>query len=138
MSIPELPPLFTVLFMSVWLVFFILGREQFKRIKANTLQITLDGIEAALAKNKELSVSQYYKQVNRQWEAMVPKTAKFVLHRSELYPVPIKLEDLRKRLNFSPEWIGAFLLTKGYTLKATPDQQERIKYIASYAKVLFS
>ena len=138
MNVPDIPPTITIIFTTFWLVFFLLGREQLKRVKTNTQRMVLENIEPALAKNKNLTVSQYYKQVNKQWEEMVPKTAKFILHKSELYPVPAKLETVRARANFSPEWVGAFLHLKGYTLKATPAQQERINYIASYGKHITS
>lgn len=120
--------------LGLWLVLFLLGREQYKHIKANTQRMALDNIKEALEKNKDLTVSQYYDQINRQWEQMVPKTAKFILHKSELYPVLAKLETVRKQMNFSPEWLGAFLKVNGYTLKATPSQQERIDYILSLSK----
>ena len=138
MNLPEVPPAITIIFTTIWLVFFVLGREQFKRIKANTQRIALENIVPALEKNKNLTVSQYYKAINKQWEEMVPKTAKFIPHKSELYPVPAKLETVRARINFSPEWLGAFLHLKGFTLKATPAQQERIDYIASFGRHITS
>lgn len=126
----------TTSLLGLWLLFFLLGREQLKRLKANTQHMALDNIETALEKNKNLTVSQYYKQLNRKWELMVPRTAKFILHKSELYPVPAKLETVRMQIHFSPEWLGAFLKLNGYTLKATPVQQERIEHISSFNKRL--
>jgi len=131
---PNIPTNIICAILGVWLILFLLGREQYKRIKKNTQRMTLDNIKEALEKDKELTVSQYYEQINHEWEMMVPRTAKFILHRSELYPVPARLETVRKQMNFSPEWLGAFLRLNGYTLKATPSQQERIDYILSLSK----
>lgn len=136
--LPEISPAVSAVIFGIWLVFFLWGRAQFDRVKANTQRMALEGIEAALEKNKDLTISQYYKKINAQWEEMVPKTAKFILHKTELFPVPAKLETVRKRSNFSPEWLGAFLKLNGYTLKATPAQQERLDYIASLGKRLIS
>ena len=136
MDLSSVPTSIIIGVTGIWFIFFFLGREQFKRLRANTQKIALEGIETALARNKNLSVNQYYKQINGQWEAMVPRTAKFIPHTSELYPIPVKIEDLRKRINFSPEWLGAYLKLTGYSLKAAPAQQECIDYIASFEKQL--
>lgn len=129
--LPEVPTYFTGAVLGLWLLLYLLGRKQLDRLKSNTKQLALDGIEAALEKNNDLTIQQYYEKLNGQWEQMVPQTTKFIPHKSELFPVPAKLETVRKQLNYSPEWLGAFLKLNGHTLKATAAQQERIEYILS-------
>jgi len=132
--LPELPTNIIGTVLGIWLIFFLLAREQYKHIIDKTQRIVLDNIEAALKENKDLSVDQFYAQINPLWEQMVPHTAKFILHKTELYPVPAKLETVRSRMKFSPEWLGAFLSLHGYKLQATPSQQEEINRILSFSK----
>ncbi len=120
--------------LSIWFILFLLGREQTKRIKAKTKNIALENIEKSLEKNKDLTIDEYYEQINKQWEQMIHSTAKFILHRNELFPLPAKPEIVRKQINFSPEWLGAYLTLNGYVLKAKPEQQKRVDFILSLIK----
>ncbi|NLH46120.1 MAG: hypothetical protein GX451_08360 [Acholeplasmataceae bacterium] len=120
--------------LSIWFILFLLGREQTKHIKTKTKNIALENIEKSLQKNEDLTIDEYYEQINKQWEQMVHNTAKFILHRNELLPLPAKPEIVRRQINFSPEWLGAYLTLNGYVLIAKPEQQKRIDFILSLIK----
>ena len=116
-----------------WLVMFILGRKQYEDIKKQTLQLLIEGADRAKARNIELSVQEYYDQLQPVWEEMVRRTARFVLHKTELFPVPATPDYVRKRMNFTPAWLGAYLRLHHYKVTAVPELDEQINKILAMA-----
>ena len=116
-----------------WLVMFILGRKQYEDIKKQTLQLLTEGADRAKARNIELSVQEYYDQLQPVWEEMVRRTARFVLHKTELFPVPATPDYVRKRMNFTPAWLGAYLRLHHYKVTAVPELDEQINKILAMA-----
>ena len=116
-----------------WLAMFILGRKQYEDIKKQTLQLLTEGADRAKARNIELSVQEYYDQLQPVWEEMVRRTARFVLHKTELFPVPATPDYVRKRMNFTPAWLGAYLRLHHYKVTAVPELDEQINKILAMA-----
>jgi len=135
MSFPEISPTVSVVIFSIWLVLFLWGRSQLNNIKNATTQLVLENIEAAKKKNKNLTVEQYYQILYPKFKTYVKANAKFVPHKTELFPMPAKPDYVKKRIHFTPEWVGAFLKLNGYTIIANSQQQKTINHIIELSKI---
>ncbi len=118
---------------AVWLVFYILGRRQFTRVRRGTADLVLEQGRRAAQLSPRPSVEALYDQLQPEWEAMVKRRAWFLPHRSELFPVPVRLGGLRRRLNFTPGWVGAYLRLNGVHLTAGTDLEMEIQRILALA-----
>ena len=134
MSFPEISPTVSVAVFSIWLILFLWGRSQLNNIKDATTQLVLENIEAAKKKNKKLTLDQYYKILYPKFEVYVKANAKFVPHKTELFPMPAKPEYVKTRIHFTPEWVGAFLKLNGHTIIASSQQQETINHLVELSK----
>lgn len=120
---------------SIWIVFFLWGRAQFNRIKDATVKLILDNIDNAKKVHKNLTIDQYYEMLSPQVDAIIRANAKFILHKTELFPMPAKPDYVRTRMNFTPEWVGAILKMNGQSVKANSKQHKTIEYIISLSKI---
>jgi len=134
MSFPEISPTVSVVLFSIWLVLFLWGRSQLRNIKEATIQLVLENIEATKKKNKNLTLDQYYEILYPKFETYVKTNAKFITHKTELFPMPAKPDYVKTRIHFTPEWVGAFLKLNGHSIKATSHQQETINHIVKLSK----
>ena len=115
----------------VWLVLFVTGQMQFKRVRQRTLDLALAEIGPARKRKPDLTVEGYYDLLLPTWEQMVKKNAWFIPHRTELCPMPATPAYLRSRLNFTPAWLGAFLRLRGIKLNCAPELEEQITAITA-------
>ncbi len=99
-----------------WYAIFLAGTFQFRAIEKKTKKLVLEIVKAFSGSGKELSYEEIFKAVYAQWCEMVPKTAWFILSKSELRPIPASLANVERRLKFSPEWIKTFLQKQGLTV----------------------
>ena len=134
MSFPEISPTVSVVLFSIWLVLFLWGRSQLRNIKEATIQLVLENIEATKKKNKNLTLDQYYEILYPKFETYVKTNAKFITHKTELFPMPAKPDYVKTRIHFTPEWVGAFLKLNGHSINATSQQQETINHIVKLSK----
>lgn len=134
-NFPEIPPLLSVIVFSIWIVFFLWGRAQFNKVKDATVKMILDNIEEAKKVHKNLTIDQYHEMLSPQVDAFIKTNVKFILHKTELFPMPAKPDYVRTRMNFTPEWVGAILKMNGQVIKATSKQQKTIEYIISLSKI---
>ena len=134
MLFPEISPTVSVVVFSIWLILFLWGRSQLNKIKDATAQLVLENIEAAKKKNKNLTIDQYYRMLYPKFETFIKTNAKFVPHKTELFPMPAKPEYVKTRIHFTPEWVGAFLKLNGHTIIANSKQQETINHIVELYK----
>ena len=134
MSFPEISPTVSVVLFSIWLVLFLWGRSQLNNIKEATTQLVIENIEAAKKKNKNLTIDQYYEILYPKFETYVKTSAKFVTHKTELFPMPAKPDYVKTRIHFTPEWVGAFLKLNGHTIIANSQQQKTIDHIVGLHK----
>ena len=122
-----------VIGLLIWLILFVAGNQQYKRLRQKTIDLTLFEIQAAKKNNKELSVEQYYQILLPHWEEMVSHSAWFILHKTELFPMPATPKYIKKRMNFTPAWLGAFLQINGIKLTCEKDLEEEINTILEKA-----
>lgn len=124
----NIPPNISFIILFIWLLLFLGGKYQLKKIKEYTVKIVEDHAKSALQKNPELSIDAYYRLIFPIWKDEVKKYW-FIPHRSELFPIRTSPENIGKRINFTPEWVGAYLELKEIHLKRNKQQSEKIKEI---------
>ena len=131
---PTLSPYLYGGLLGLWLLFFLQGKRQFDKARQLTLDLALTEVKAARKKNPDLTVDEYYAELMPKWEAVIREKIRFIPHKSEFWPMPAKPEYVRQRLNFTPEWLGAYLKINGVKLQATEAQQARIDEIAQLSQ----
>jgi hypothetical protein len=114
---------------AVWLLFFVFGRWQFNRVKQSTTDMILNKARRVRRLHQNPSVEDFYTQIQPDWEAMLKKNAWFILHYTELFPVPAWPSIVKKRLKFTPAWTGAYLAVNGIKLPANADLEIEIEHI---------
>jgi hypothetical protein len=118
---------------AIWLVMFILGRWQFNRVKQYTTDMILEEARRKKSLNQYLTVEDLYQQLQPGWEEMIKKNAWFILHSTELFPVPAWPSIVKNRLKFTPAWMGAFLRLNGVKLPARVELENEIERIVMLA-----
>lgn len=116
---------------AIWLAFFIAGRWQFNRVKQGTTDLILDEARQARRLHQRPTVENFHEQIQPAWEAMLKKKAWFILHKTELFPVPAWPKIVQKRLNFTPAWLGAYLRVNGFDLPAEVELEAEIQRIVA-------
>lgn len=134
MSFPQIPPMISLIVFAVWILQFLLGRAQLNKITNSLTNMALKHIEEAKKENENLSVNQYYAYLLPQFEEIVKTKSKFIPHKTELFPIPATPDSVKKRINFTPEWLGAFMLINGYSLNANREQKKAIDHIVMLQK----
>jgi hypothetical protein len=118
---------------AIWIIVFLFARSQTERIKQRTQNLLLEQARLATKRGEIQSIEQFYEQFQPIWELMLKKTAVVILHRTELFPVRAHPETVRKRLNFTPAWYGAYLRLHGFKWGAEPQLEEEIQSILKLA-----
>lgn len=122
-----------VIFFALWLLMYSLGKWQFKRITQGTTELVLAmGKKAHNRKNKP-TVEEFYAQIRPEWEAMLKQKAKYILHKSELFPVPANARFVETRMKFTPAWLGAFLKVNHLDLPASEELEAEIEGVMALA-----
>ena len=122
-----------VLSLLVWLCLFVTGKLQYDRLRKRTMELAVEKAEALLRTDRNLTVERCYELLLPEWEEMLKRTTWFVPHKMELWPVPARPEYVRKRLNLSPFWLGAYLRLHGFSLPAESDLQAEIDQVVARA-----
>jgi hypothetical protein len=135
MPMPYIPPVISVIIFSIWIVLFLLGRAQLNRIKDLLAKTALNEIDTALVGNKDLSINQYYELLYPKFEIIVKTNSRFIPHKTELFPMPSTPKYVKTRINFTPEWLGAYMQINGYLLKANRSQKKIIDQLLLLQKV---
>lgn len=135
---PSLSPYITGILLGIWLIFYLIGKRQFDQAKRITLDLALGEVNTARKANPGLTVDQYFEAIQPKWEALIQEKIKFIPHKSEFWPMPAKPDYVRGRLNFTPEWLGAYLKLNGVKLQASEEQQARIDEIAAISQKIAS
>jgi hypothetical protein len=128
----QIGPVFGIL-SGLWLLMFLFSRSQTEQIKRRTLEIILEQAELVTKQSNHPTVEQFYNHLQPIWEDMLKKSAIVILHKSELFPVPANPKTVRKRLNFTPAWLGAYLRLHGFHLKASDELEKEIRTILALA-----
>ncbi len=133
---PTMPTYLTGAILGIWLVFYLIGKRQLELAKRITMEMALSELKAARTSKPGLTVEEYYEILLPKWEAVIAEKIKIILHKLEFWPIPAKVEDVRTRLNFTPEWLGAWLKINKRPLSASEDLQTRIEEIAALSQKL--
>lgn len=118
---------------AAWLLMFLYARSQTEKIKKTTINMILEQAGLEDKKEPQPTLDEFYSNFQILWEEMLQKSAVVILHKSELFPLPAKPEIVRKRLNLTPAWMGAYLRLNGFQWKATPELDEQIQQIMALA-----
>lgn len=131
---PTLSPFLTGILLAIWLGFFLYGKRQFQLAKTITLELPLKELKKARSSIPDLTVEKYYDYLYLIWESEIEERIRLILNKSEFFPIKATPELLRDRLNFSPEWLGAYLKVKKRPLSASEELQSRIDEIVRYSQ----
>jgi hypothetical protein len=112
---------------------FLFTRAQTERIKKRTLELLLEQAEIEDRQASHPTVEHFYEKFQPIWEEMVGKSAKVILHRSELFPILARPDVVRRRFNFTPAWVGAYLRIHGYHWVASSELEREIQAILALA-----
>ncbi len=123
----EINPIFSFITFSIWLIFFVLGRAQFNKIKKFTQSTIVEKARIEIKKNKSLKLKDFYDQIYPSWCDLVKKSIWFIPHKTELWPMPAKPDYVRKRIGFNQEWTAKILLENGIELKGREVQKMKSK-----------
>lgn len=122
-----------VIFFAIWLLMYSLGQWQFRRIKEGTTELVLSMGKKAHARKIRPTVEEFYAQIRPEWEKMIHQRAKYILHKTELFPVPANAHFVEKRIKFTPGWLGAFLKVNHLDLPASEELEGEIESIMALA-----
>jgi hypothetical protein len=110
---------------GAWLAVIGSSMLQLKWIKDRTGEMAIHAARAALEKEPQLSIKKLYERFYPVWTEMVRKTAFFIPHRWEIWPVRATPERVAERMAFSPEWLGEFLWENGIQVRGAAPKKER-------------
>ncbi len=130
---PKIPPTIYGIVLGIWLLFFVLGKRQFEKVKAYTLQLVVDEFRKIKRSNPVPNLDNLFQAIMDIWEPWLAKNIRFIPHKTEFWPMPAKPDYVRQRMNLNPEWMGAYLELKGMKVEATPEQAEKIAQIVAMA-----
>jgi hypothetical protein len=96
----------------IWGALLYAGKTQLRRVQKNTAALVSARAQQLAAEGKPLRIQEFYNQVYPEWTRMVRRTALFIPHPWELWPLPALPSIVRKRIGFTPEWVQQFLKKK--------------------------
>ena len=92
--------------LGVVLALYIAGRVQLATIRKNTEALVLE-LSAGFIKSKpHITSSGLFKKIYPVWAKQVGDWAKFIPHKHDLWPVPIKPETVAAKMGFDHQWIA--------------------------------
>lgn len=96
--------------LALWLALFFTGKYQLQRLQQRTQELVLENTPILLKQEPGLSAQQLYDLLYPEWRLMLRKTAWFIPHRWELWPVPATPKRAAQRIDFTPEWLHQHLM----------------------------
>jgi hypothetical protein len=112
-----LPTTVTSLLLGIWLFLFLTGREQLKRIIRRTESLVLERVKVELRNNPSLTLEDFYRLFVPEWQRMILKSAWYVTHKTELFPIPARPGLVMKRMSLDENYIGGILVRNNIELK---------------------
>ncbi|MEJ2012686.1 MAG: hypothetical protein P8X64_10770 [Anaerolineales bacterium] len=110
---------------GAWLAMIGASKLQLKWLKDRTAELALNSARAVLEKEPQIQVTKLYDRLSPVWTDMVRKTAFFIPHRWEIWPVPATPKRVAERLDFSPEWLGEYLWENGIEVRGATRKKSR-------------
>jgi hypothetical protein len=101
----------------IWMGILFSGKAQLKRIESRTHSLVLEGARQYLEEDPRLTATHLYDRLYPQWRQMVRRSALFITHRWELWPLPAIPSIVRERIDFTPEWLDQYLRTQGFKVR---------------------
>ena len=101
----------------IWTLILLSGKAQLRRIERRTGLLVLEAARRALEEGLRPGVDQLYDRLYPQWCQMVRRSALFILHRWELWPLPATPSIVRRRIDFTPEWLDQYLRMHGFKVR---------------------
>lgn len=98
----------------LWYVIFLAGTFQFRSLKKKTEILVLEKVKAQ-TETSPATCEEIYQAIYPKWCEMVRKSAYFIPSKSELRPISASVQNVEARLNFSSQWINAYLEKQGLT-----------------------
>lgn len=126
-------PWVTGIVLGTWLLLFLWARSATEKVKNQTTDLILKQARRAMKRSAPPTMEQFYADFQPMWEEMLQKSAKVILHKSELFPVRARPEAVRQQLNLTPAWMGAYLRINGYHLAAAEGLESEIQHIVTLA-----
>ena len=99
------------------------------------MRLIFENIDEAKRINKNLTINQYFEMLYPKFIEIVKINARFIPHKTEMFPMPANPEYVKTRMNFTPEWVGAILKLSGNPLVANRQQKKTIDYIIELSKI---
>jgi hypothetical protein len=93
----------------IWAVMLFSGKSQLRRLQQNTALLVAERARQLATEGKSLKAQELYNQIYPEWTQMVRRTAYFIPHHWELWPLPALPFIVRNRIGFNSEWVKQFL-----------------------------
>jgi hypothetical protein len=113
------------MFFLIWAVVLFSGKAQLRRLQRNTVVLVTERALQLTAEGKPLRIQEFYNQVYPEWTQMVRRTALFIPHHWELWPLPALPSVVRSRIGFTPEWVKQCLQKNDFKTQNTNGDQTR-------------
>lgn len=92
--------------LAVVLALYIAGRVQLGTIRTKTEEMVLE-LSAGFIKSKpHITTRGLFKKIYPVWSEQVTGWAKFIPHKHDLWPVPIKPDTVAAKMGFDHKWIA--------------------------------
>lgn len=92
--------------LGVVLAFYIAGRVQLSTIRKKTEEMVLEFSAGHIKSKPHITSSGLFKKIYPVWAKQVGDWAKFIPHKHDLWPVPIKPETVAAKMGFDAKWIA--------------------------------
>ncbi|PWH19305.1 MAG: hypothetical protein DDG59_03480 [Anaerolineae bacterium] len=126
----RIPPTISFVILASWLFMFVTSRYQMSRIRKKTNELIVRRASQLLETHPDITLNQFFEAILPDWMEMIPSVAWYILHKTELFPVPAKPEIVIKRINFSPEYVGRVLVENNIDLSGRDYKKIKKSYLA--------
>lgn len=111
-------------FFGIWLLFFATSQWQLNRIKDRTNKLALEEAQKQLEANPNITIQEFYATLKPDWQHMIKRSALFIPHRWELWPLPATPGIVQQRIDFSEEWLGEFLWLEEIKMRGAKPRED--------------
>jgi hypothetical protein len=92
--------------LGVVLALYVAGRVQLSNIRKQTEDLVLELSEGFIKNKPHITSRGLFKKIYPVWSEKVKGWAKFIPHKHDLWPVPIKPETVAAKMGFDHQWIA--------------------------------
>ncbi len=102
-------PLNLILVYGSWMLVWAAGKLQLRRNVVFLEQSILSLVRNSLHNGEKVNIETIYAIVEQNWRDKFHQLAWFVPHKSELWPIPARFEEVKSRIGFSTQWVSDYL-----------------------------